>query len=71
MQSQPSNSRSCSHPKLETWWLAQKPAPILDIEHHPNHGGYLTVAHPGLTDDDRDLDSLYAQTSHLLDVMAL
>ena len=58
-------------PELETWWLAQKPEPILDIEHHPNHGGYLTVAHPGLTDDDRDLDSLYAQTSHLLDVIGL
>jgi hypothetical protein len=52
--------------ELESWWIAQSPEPIVDIEDHPLHGGYLTVAHLGLSDGDRDLDALQLQTGHLL-----
>jgi hypothetical protein len=53
---------------LIAWWLAQKPELIADVENHPSHGGYLTVAHTGFAEDDRDLDHLFAQASHLADV---
>jgi hypothetical protein len=57
--------------ELESWWLAQSPEPIVDIEDHPLHGGYLTVAHLGLPDGDRDLDALQLQTGHLLSALSV
>jgi hypothetical protein len=41
----------------------------MDVEHHPGHGEYLTVAHVGFARDDRDLDQLMAQAAHLAEAI--
>jgi hypothetical protein len=51
--------------ELAGWWLAQPTEVIVDVEDHEGHGGYMTVAHPGIASDSSELDDLLAQTSHL------
>jgi hypothetical protein len=57
-------------PDLIAWWLEQDPMISVDIEDHRKHGGYLTVAQPGLGVGESDLDRLFEQTKHVLAAIA-
>jgi hypothetical protein len=51
---------------LVSWWLAQEPEVIMDVEDHGEHGGYLAVAHLGIGIGNDQLTMLYEQAKYLL-----
>jgi len=52
-------------PELTSWWVAQEPEVLLDIEDHGEEGGFLTVARMGMGIGDEALTTLLGQTARL------
>lgn len=53
-------------PELAPWWLAQDPEIAVDVEHHHDDSGFLSVAREGVALSDAEVAALAAQAARLV-----